>query len=97
MIAALVLWRSDVWERHVIREELGDEVGGAVSADDYNDILNDRALYTQRQLHASPDIVNAQNELAFRKRELKEAGLDPRYDPAVEHWRERLRRMRTMR
>jgi RsiW-degrading membrane proteinase PrsW (M82 family) len=97
MIAALVLWRSDVWERRVIREELGEEIGGAVSAEEYRDILNDRALYTQRQQHASPDIVNAQNELAFRKRELKEAGLDPRYDPAVERWRERLRHLHAAR
>ena len=95
MIAALVLWRSDVWERRVIREELNDEVGGAVSPDEYRDIASDRALYTRRvgQGHAAPDVVEAQNELAFRKRQLREQGADPRHDSIVEHWRDRLRRL----
>ena len=41
MIAALVLWRSDVWERRVIREELSGEVGDAVSPGEFRDIADD--------------------------------------------------------
>src|SRR5262249_57103486 len=38
LILAIALWRTGVWERRVIRDELADEVGHAVSADEYRDI-----------------------------------------------------------
>jgi RsiW-degrading membrane proteinase PrsW (M82 family) len=37
VIAGLALWRSGVWERRVIREELAGEVGPAVSQDEYQE------------------------------------------------------------
>ena len=44
----IAIWRSGVWERRVIREELASEVGRSVSAVEYQDILNDRILRTRR-------------------------------------------------
>jgi RsiW-degrading membrane proteinase PrsW (M82 family) len=97
-IAALVLWRSDVWERRVIREELSAEVGGAVSAGEYRDIAHDAPLRTGRvdrlPAETASDLVEAQNELAFRKRWVRDHGADPERDPVVEEWRRRIQGLR---
>jgi protease PrsW len=102
LIMAVALWRSGVWERKVIREELADEVSphGAVTAREYRDIVTDRILRTRRiqemQPRASAALVNAQNELAFRKRRLKDLGLDPGLDPVTADWRHRIQQLRTI-
>jgi len=46
--------------------------------------------------HASAALVNAQNELAFRKRRLKDNGLDPNHDPLVVAWRGEIARLRRL-
>ena len=100
LIMGVALWRSGVWERKVIREELADEVGpnGAVTPREYTDIVTDRILHTRRvqemQPRASAALVNAQNELAFRKRRLKDLGLDPEFDEGVADWRRRIAQLR---
>src|SRR5207245_1839024 len=48
VIMTLALWRSGVWERRVIREELAEEVGRTVSPDEYDQVVRDRALRTRR-------------------------------------------------
>jgi RsiW-degrading membrane proteinase PrsW (M82 family) len=102
LIMAVALWRSGVWERTVIREELADELGpnGAVTAREYKDIVADRILHTRRiqemRPYASAALVNAQNELAFRKRRLKDLGLDPELDPSVAAWRRQIARLRAV-
>ncbi len=97
MIAALVLWRSDVWERRVIREELSTEPGDVVSASEHDEIIRDMALRTRRMdrmdPHTAAALVNAQNELAFRKRRLREAGKDPTSDAIADQLREHIRRL----
>ncbi|MCC6778002.1 MAG: PrsW family intramembrane metalloprotease [Hyphomicrobiales bacterium] len=97
MIAALVLWRSDVWERRVIREELRTEPRDVVSAPEYDDIVNDGALRTRRMdridARVAAALVDAQNELAFRKRRLRETGGDPTSDPIAARLREQIRRL----
>jgi hypothetical protein len=97
-IMALALWRSGVWERRVIREELAGEVGHIVSMDEYQDIVGDRMLRTRRidRLHprASAALVNAQHELAFRKRRVRDEGSDPERDDLVAGWRDDIRRLR---
>jgi RsiW-degrading membrane proteinase PrsW (M82 family) len=97
MIAALVLWRSDVWERRVIREELATETGDVVSPSEHDDIAGDRALRTRRLDRIDPGIaaalVNAQNALAFRKRRLREAGVDPADDSVTAQLRNQIRRL----
>jgi hypothetical protein len=98
VITAIALWRSGVWERRVIREELAGEVGDAVSPGEYEAILADRVLRTRRidqtHPHLSAALVDAQHQLAFRKRRVRNAGDDPERDPIVAGWREDIRRLR---
>jgi RsiW-degrading membrane proteinase PrsW (M82 family) len=98
LMMVFAIWRSGVWERRVIREELADEIGEAVSPEEYRAIFNDRVLRTRRidrlAPRASAALVNAQNELAFRKRRVKEEGGDPEMDELVVGWREAIRRLR---
>ena len=98
VIMGLVLWRSGVWERRVIREELADEVGRTVSALEYGEILRDRAFRTRRiarlRRRESAALVNAQHELAFRKRRVRSEGGDPERDRLVAGWRAEVRRLR---
>jgi RsiW-degrading membrane proteinase PrsW (M82 family) len=97
-ILAVALWRSGVWERRVIREELAAEVGRTVNAQEYADILGDGMFRTRRidpaRPRASAALVNAQHELAFRKRRVRDAGRDPEADRLVDGWRAEIRRLR---
>lgn len=94
------LWRSGVWERRVIREELADEVGRCVSREEYADIVRDRAFRTRRidDIHPqlSAALVHAQHELAFRKRRARDEGRDPEADRLVRAWREEIRLLRAL-
>ncbi|HTO46519.1 MAG TPA: PrsW family intramembrane metalloprotease [Burkholderiales bacterium] len=96
-ILAVALWRSGVWERRVIREELAHEVGRTVSEDEYREIERDRMLRTRRidpvRRRASAALVNAQHELAFRKRRVRDRGEDPELDRLVARWRGEIRRL----
>ena len=98
LIMALAVWRSGVWERRVIREELANEVGRSVTPEEYQAIASDRMLRTRRvdrkHPQASAALVNAQNELAFRKRRVRNEGGDPERDSLVAGWREDIRRLR---
>jgi protease PrsW len=98
LIMALAVWRSGVWERRVIREELANEVGRSVTPEEYQAIASDRMLRTRRvdrkHQQASAALVNAQNELAFRKRRVRNEGGDPERDSLVAGWREDIRRSR---
>ena len=100
LIAGLALWRSGVWERRVIREELAGEVGHVVSPREYQEILGDRIFRTRRingmQRRASSALVNAQHELAFRKRRARDAGRDPERDHIANYWRKEIRRLRQL-
>ena len=100
VIMTLALWRSGVWERRVIREELAEEVGRTVSPDEYDQVVRDRALRTRRiaRMHRreSAALVNAQHELAFRKRRVRDEGEDPEHDRLVAGWREEIRRLRAV-
>jgi len=97
-ILALAMWRSGVWERRVIREEMADEVGRSITPLEYRDILADRMLRTRRidrmQPRTSAALVNAQHELAFRKRRVRDEGNDPDQDAAAAGWRDDIRRLR---
>ena len=98
LIMAFAVWRSGVWERRVICEELAEEIGGAVSQGEYQKIVNDRIFRTRRidRMHprASAALVNAQNELAFRKRRVRDEGKDPELDSLVAGWRNEIQRLR---
>jgi protease PrsW len=98
LIVVIALWRSGRWERRVIQEELASEVGDAVTPGEYQAIVTDRIMRTRRIDALDPvdsaAIVNAQHELAFRKRRVRERGGDPDKDALVEAWRRDIARAR---
>jgi hypothetical protein len=98
ILMAFAVWRSGVWERRVIREELAEEVGHTVTPGEYQEIVGDRMLRTRRidriQRRASAALINAQHELAFRKRRVRTDGKDPELDSLVAGWRDEIRRLR---
>jgi len=94
LIAGLALWRSGVWERRIIREELADELGRAVASGEYQEIARDRINDLRRS--ASSALVNAQHELAFRKRRVRQDGKDPESDRLVNGWREEIQHLRRL-
>lgn len=90
-VVAWLLKISGDWERRVIREELATEIGETITESEYETVLLDRRWRTRRigrvDRAASRVLVNAQNELAFRKRRVRDRGGDPSVDPGVERWR----------
>jgi RsiW-degrading membrane proteinase PrsW (M82 family) len=87
LLLAWIIRRSGEAERTVIREELAGEVGSCISRDEYAAICADGRYRTRRvdtrNKAASAALVNAQNELAFRKRRLADRGYDAELDPVV--------------
>jgi RsiW-degrading membrane proteinase PrsW (M82 family) len=100
IIMGIVLWRSGEWERRVIREELADEMDPIVSRREYAEIKADRMLRTRRidtaHKRHSCAIVEAQHELAFRKRRVKDEGQNVELDPLVAAWRTEIERLRSL-
>jgi RsiW-degrading membrane proteinase PrsW (M82 family) len=98
LILVIALWRSGQWERRVIREELASEVGHSVSSSEYQAVLADRTFRTRRidglRPHHSAALVNAQHELAFRKRRVRNQGENPDHDRLVAGWRRDIERLR---
>src|SRR5262245_59695372 len=98
VLMAFAVWRSGVWERRVIREELAEEVGRAVSPGEYQEIVGDHIFRTRRidriQRRASAALINAQHELAFRKRRVRDDGKNPELDSLVAGWRDEIQRLR---
>jgi hypothetical protein len=90
-LAWILLRRSGDWERAVIREELAAEIDAAITSAEYEGVLLDRRWRTRRigggDRRAAKDLVNAQNELAFRKRRVRDRGGDPERDSLVHAWR----------
>jgi len=91
LLLAWVIYRSGKTERRIIVEELRDEVGRSVTEGEYAAILADRVLRTRRidirHPRISAALVNAQNELAIRKRRLRDRGFDPTLDALLEQRR----------
>jgi RsiW-degrading membrane proteinase PrsW (M82 family) len=100
LLTALALWRSSVRERRVIREELAGEVGRAVSAGEYAEIVADHVLRTRRidplRPRASAALVYVQHELAFRKRRVRHEGRDPDRDGIALALRDEIFRLRAV-
>jgi hypothetical protein len=100
LLMIFIIRRSGHAERAVIREELADEVGGSITADEYQAVLADRIYRTRRidsrNKAASAALVNAQHELAFRKRRLRDRGFDPAADPRVAARRLQIARLRQL-
>jgi len=98
VLLAWILRRSGRWEREVIREELAAEVDRSVTPEEYAAVERDATFRTRRldarDRAASAALVNAQNELAFRKRRLRDRGFDPEQDPVVAQRRDEIARLR---
>ncbi len=84
LLMAWIIRRSGQAERRVIREELADEVGRSVTPAEYAAMQADRTYRTRRipggRREVATSLVLAQNELAFRKRRLRDRGFDPEQD-----------------
>jgi hypothetical protein len=90
--------RSGRWEQAVIASELAGEVGKAITADEYR-LLVSEGPFTLRTVPHAPAkiaraIVNAQNELAFRKWRVRTAGQDVEADAIVAAWRNDIAQLR---
>jgi RsiW-degrading membrane proteinase PrsW (M82 family) len=98
ILLAWIIRRSGRWEREVIREELTAEVGRSVTPEEFAAVERDASFRTRRigapDRAASAALVNAQNELAFRKRRLRDRGFDPEQDPVVAQRREEIASLR---
>ena len=98
LLVGFLLWRSGVWERRVIREELADEQKPVITPEEYESVKRDRSFSTRRipgyNRRTSAAIVRAQDELAFRKWRLKHQGQDVETDILVASWRDELLRLR---
>lgn len=98
IVMLVALRRSGKWERRVIEEQLADEVGSAVTPEEYAAIQRDRIFRTRRvdrvDRRRSAALVNAQHELAFRKRYVRANGGDPEADRLVAGWRREIMALR---
>jgi RsiW-degrading membrane proteinase PrsW (M82 family) len=86
-----LLTRSERWEQQVILDELAREVGKAITADEYRLLQGEGRFRLRVAPHypasISRQIVNAQNELAFRKWRVRFEGGDPELDTLAAAWR----------
>jgi RsiW-degrading membrane proteinase PrsW (M82 family) len=91
IIVLVALRWSGKWERRVIKEQLASEIGRAVTAEEFADIQRDGIFRTRRiksfDRRRSAALVNAQHELAFRKRAVLADGGDPETDWLAVGWR----------
>jgi RsiW-degrading membrane proteinase PrsW (M82 family) len=91
LLLAWIIQRSGRTERRIIVEELAEEVGRSVTEAEYAAVRADRMLRTRRidsrRPRVSAALVNAQNELAIRKRRLRDRGFDPALDALLEQRR----------
>jgi RsiW-degrading membrane proteinase PrsW (M82 family) len=83
--------RSGYWELDVTKAELGEEVPGAVTPEEYL-LVEAEGLWRLRRItgvssHWSARLVRAQNELAFRRHDVRRAGGDPNEDALIEQRR----------
>lgn len=98
LLLGLAVWRSGIWERRVIREQLATETAPVVLDAERKQIDDDRMFATRRVEVADRRrgrvLVNAQNELAFRKWRVERDGGDAEQDVLVRGWREEIARLR---
>jgi len=98
LLLAAIVYRSGMAERRVIIDELEAEVGRSVTAAEFTAIKADRVFRTRRidprNEQVSAALINAQNELAFRKRRLKDRGFDPALDGLLEQRRAQIAALR---
>ncbi len=100
-LIAIGLVFSGQWEQRVIRKELAEEIDRSITPEEY-ELLKRESLFSLRTIPGFPApvaraIVNAQNELAFRKRRVRHEGGDTELDDLVHAWRADIARLRAFR
>jgi len=99
LLVIVLLWRSGIWERRVIRDELREEVGQTITPEEFTQVERDSIFRTRRismgDRRLAAALVNAQHELAFRKHRVRQTGGDPNTDPLVTGWRNEIAQLRT--
>ena len=98
-ILIYALLKSGDWERQVIQNELADEVGEAVTEEEYQGVKFEKRFRLRKIPNHSPRLGralrNAQNNLAFHKFYLKNRNRPVQGDPLIEYWRGEIDRLRT--
>lgn len=99
-LIVLALIFSGQWEQKVIRKELKDEIGRSITPEEY-ELLKKESLFGLRTVPGftrpvARAVVNAQNELAFRKWRVKHEGNDPELDDLVHDWRADIAKLRAL-
>lgn len=92
VLFGVLFYLSAIWERAIIRTYLADEIGTSVTSAEYDEIVRDRLFFGNKRLdrtggRTAQAIINAQNELAFRKWHLAREGGDASNDALVAAWR----------
>jgi RsiW-degrading membrane proteinase PrsW (M82 family) len=98
VIVASLATRSGYWELGVCQFELAKEGTPAITADE-SGLVESEGLWRLRRVPGltrsqSNRLVRAQNELAFRRHDVRRAGSDPDTDHVVEEWRTLIASMR---
>jgi protease PrsW len=98
LVVVIMLWRSSVWERQVIRKELASEEEPMITKEEYEAVKRDSIFKTHRvknvNRHTRAAIVKAQSKLAIRKWRVKQKGQAVETDALVLSWRNELVRLR---
>ncbi|MBI5304374.1 MAG: PrsW family intramembrane metalloprotease [Chloroflexi bacterium] len=99
ILLVIAVIRSEAWEVKTIREYLFSEVGVSVTPDEYVQIELD-APFQGRMVPGYPKkiataILDAQDELAFRKWHVEHDGGDVEQDEMVQAWRAYIAQLRT--
>ncbi len=98
ILIGITLVRSGRWERAVIERELGEEDPAIITQEELAGTRNDKIFRTRRieelDRRAGRQLVNAQNELAFRKNRVRQSGKNPDEDELVRDWRAYIRQLR---
>jgi hypothetical protein len=99
VIMAYLTTSSGYWELGVCQTELTEEGRPTITPEEQA-LVDAEGLWRLRRIpglsrRQSARLVRAQNELAFRRHDLRRAGLDPDSDSIVKEWRKFIVRART--
>jgi hypothetical protein len=91
VIISALATRSGYWELGVCQAELAEERSPTITPEE-QPLVAAEGLWRLRRVPGLPRrqsarLVRAQNELAFRRHDVRGAGADPDSDPLVEEWR----------
>jgi RsiW-degrading membrane proteinase PrsW (M82 family) len=91
VIISALATRSGYWELGVCQAELAEERSPTITPEEQG-LVAAEGLWRLRRVPGLPRrqsarLVRAQNELAFRRHDVRGAGADPDSDPLVEEWR----------